>query len=211
MKRTSIKFLASYIVPVFIAAVALTSCSDDDDPKKEDTPELITKVTLTFTPKAGGTAITATATDPDGQGQQDIAFDGPVNLARNTEYVLAISLINGLAAPTDDEYNISAEVEDEGDEHQFFFAWTKNAFSNPAGNGNVDNASDPLRYEGAANAKDENGHNLGLTTTWTTTDVAVSAATFNVILKHQPDLKTATSTSAMGETDLDVTFPLNIN
>ena len=34
--------------------VILIAC-DDDDPEREDTPELITNVSLIFTPSAGGT------------------------------------------------------------------------------------------------------------------------------------------------------------
>ena len=187
-----------------IAASFLSACNDDD-PKREDTPELITQATLTFTPTTGSPVI-ATATDPDGEGIQDIEVDGPINLDLNKEYVLTIQLVNGLADPGDDEYNITAEVEEEGDEHMFFFGWTNNVFSDPAGNGNIDARADAVDYED----EDENGLPLGLTTSWTTAASAASG-TFHVILKHQPDLKSATSTSATGESDLDITFTINVD
>jgi hypothetical protein len=61
-------------------ATFLISCNDED-PVKEDTPELITKATLTFTPTAVvALPVVATATDPDGEGVQDITIDGPINL-----------------------------------------------------------------------------------------------------------------------------------
>ena len=193
---------------VAILAIGLTSfiSSCDDDPKKENVPELITKATLTFTPVAGGAAITATATDPDGEGVADITVDGPIELAINTPYTMSIELINGLADPSDEEYDITAEVEEEGDEHIFFFAWTNNVFSNPTGNGNVDNRADAVNY----NDEDENGLPLGLSTDWTS---AASAAngTFRVILKHQPDSKSASSTSNTGESDLDITFNISVD
>ncbi len=137
-----------------------SSCDDDNEPAKEDTPELITRATLTFTPTGGGNTITATATDPDGEGVQDIATDGPVNLAANTSYTLSLTLINALADPGDAEYNITEEVQEEGDEHMFFFAWTNNVFSDPAGNGNVDNRADDVNY----NDEDDNGQPIGLST-----------------------------------------------
>lgn len=182
-----------------------TACSDDD-PKKENTPELITKATLTFTPSGGGTAVVATAEDPDGEGVQDLTVEGPIDLATNTSYTLTIELINGLAKPTDDEYDITAEVQEEAHEHMFFFGWTNNVFSNPAGNGNIDARADAVNY----NDEDDNGLPLGLETNWTSA-AATASGTFTVMLKHQPDLKSETSTSATGETDLDITFTINVD
>lgn len=198
----SLRFASAALV--FAFAGILSGCNDDD-PKKEDTPELITKATLTFTPTGGGTTVTATATDPDGEGVADLTVDGPINLVTSKTYTLTVELINGLVAPTEPEYDITAEVEEEGDEHMFFFAWTNNVFSNPAGNGNVDNRADAVNY----NDEDDNGQPLGLSTTWTSA-AATASGTFNIILKHQPDLKSASSTSSTGETDIDLTFTINI-
>jgi hypothetical protein len=187
-----------------ISVAFLASCNEDDEPVKEDTPELITKATLTFTPAGGGTAVIATATDPDGEGVQDIAIDGPINLAANTTYTLSITLINELADPGQAEYNITEEVAEEGDEHMFFFSWTNNVFSDPAGNGNIDNRTDDVNY----NDEDDNGQPIGLNTSWTT--AAASSGQFRVVLKHQPELKTPTSTASSGETDLDVEFDIDV-
>ena len=191
------------ISTVLMLTVGMSGC-DDDDPKKEDVPELITKVTLTFTPDGGGAAITASASDPDGEGVQDIAADGPINLDANEDYTLTLTLVNELADPADPAYDITGEVEEEGDEHMFFFSWTNNVFSDPAGNGNIDNRNDPLNY----NDVDDNGLPLGLSTSWTTGDF--STGTFRVVLKHQPDLKTGSSGASDGETDLDVLFTINV-
>jgi hypothetical protein len=206
--------LTKLVIFTSILAIAMqfTGCKKDD-PQPEDVPELITKVTLTFTPSGGGTPVVVTATDPDGEGVQDIKVDGPINLMPAKTYVLTIGLINGLAKPTDAAYNITGEVEEESDEHQFFFAWTNNTFSNPAGDGNIDNRADAVNYTGAANSIDKNKRPLGLTTTWTTAPLAGTAAitgTFKVLLKHQPNLKSDTSDSKTGETDLELTFTLNV-
>lgn len=188
-----------------ILCVFVTISCEDDDPEKEDVPELITKATLIFTPEGGGTPVTASAVDPDGDGVKDIEVDEAINLAAGTNYTLTIELINELAEPTDEEYDISEEVKEEGDEHMFFFAWTNDVFSDPAGNGNADSRLDKVNYEDT----DDNGRPLGLTTSWKT-GVAASG-TFRVILKHQPDLKTDTSDANTGESDLDITFEININ
>jgi hypothetical protein len=182
----------------------LSGCKKDD-PKPENILEAITKATLTFTP-AGGAPVIVTATDPDGDGPLPRTLSGPINLMKNVSYTLKITLINELAKPTDPEYDVTEEVEEEADEHIFFFAWTNNTFSNPTGNGNVDNRSDAVNYVD----KDSKGLPLGLETSWTTINESGNG-TFRVILKHQPDLKSATSKSTDGESDLDVTFTLNVN
>lgn len=199
-------FVKSSITMLIIAACTLsfTGC-DSDDPQKEDVPELITKVTLTFTPGGGGTPVTATATDPDGTGVQPLATSGPIVLTKGVTYSLELTLLNELAQSTDPEYDITAEVEEEGAEHMFFYSWTNNVFSDPTGNGNVDSRTDLVNYED----EDTNGLPIGLHTSWTSAAAAVSGK-FQVLLKHQPDLKTATSTSEDGEDDVNVTFDIQV-
>ena len=210
MKNKSIKTFPTFsnlllsITIVLTSMAVMTSC--DEDPVKEDTPELITEVTLTFTPAGGGAVVVVTATDPDGDGVQPIAADGPISLEANKVYTLSLTLVNGLVAPTDPAYDITTEIEEEKDEHMFFFSWTNNVFANPAGNGNVDNRNDAVNY----NDEDTNGLPLGLSTDWTAAS-ATASGEFTVLLKHQPDIKSATSSSADGETDVDVTFDVAIN
>jgi len=204
-------YLKSLIVLFFAGVLISLSGCKNDDPKPENIPELITKATLTFTPAGGGTAITVTASDPDGEGVQDIKVDGPINLVKGTQYTLSLSLINGLYSPGADGYNITTEVEEEGAEHQFFFRFSEGVFSSPTGTGNIkDNAA---AVAGSVNYLDKDTNNLpiGISTSWTTASTASSAKSFRVILKHQPDLKSSSSTSLDGESDLDLSFVLNVN
>ena len=194
---------------LLVVALAIMSSCSEDVPEKEDVPELITEVILTFTPQDGGDAVTVSATDPDGDGVKPIEIDGDLSLAANKTYVLTLALHNTLAAPSDAAYNVTAEVEEEGDEHMFFFGWTGELFSDPEGNGNMDNRADEVNYSGGDNALDANGLPLGLTTIWTTSAVAKSGD-FEIRLKHQPGLKTETSGSDVGETDLMLSFPVII-
>jgi len=196
-----VKLLGSILLIVCFSF--LMGCSDED-PVKQDVPEFISSVKLIFTPVTGA-VVTATASDPDGIGPGDITVSGPIKLIKNVPYKLSFEILNNLAAPTDPEYNVSDEIEEEGDEHQFFFAWTNSIFSNPIGNGNIDNPSDPLNYAD----EDVNGLPIGLLTNWTVTDIATTG-TFTLLLKHQPDLKSNTSTSNDGETDLDLTFDVTV-
>lgn len=213
MKINHLKIRLNRFTILFFTLFILSfiSCKEND-PQKEDVPELITKATLTFTPADGGAAVVVSATDPDGEGVKNITVDGPINLASTKSYVLSLTLINSLANPSDPEYNITDEVEEEGDEHIFFFSWTNNTFADPMGNGNIDNRADAVNYTGGTNSKDENGRPLGITTTWKTASITgtVLSGTFRVLLKHQPDLKSDTSDSTAGETDLDLTFTINV-
>lgn len=188
---------------IFTVSLFLVGC--DDDPEPENIPELITKATLTFSP-TGGAPVVVTATDPDGEGPQDLQIDGPINLTKGTVYTLTIELINGLYEPDEEEYDITEEVREEGDEHQLFFSWSDGSFSSPTGTGNI-GSNGSVNYQD----EDDNGLPIGLTTSWTTAGTSASGKSFRVVLKHQPDIKSATSTSNDGESDLDITFTLNIN
>ena len=172
-----------------------------EDPGRENVPELITQVRLTFTPSVGNPVV-VTATDPDGEGVQDVQVDSPIALDGMKSYLLSVTLTNGLAQVSDPEYDVTEEVEEESHEHIFFFSWTNDVFSDPLGNGNIDSRSDPINYED----KDINGLPLGLQTLWTTG--GATSGDFRIVLKHQPDLKSETSESSIGETDLDITFPI---
>jgi hypothetical protein len=190
-----------------IMALGLLSSCKNDDPEPENIPEITTKLKLKFTP-TGGSTVEVTATDPDGEGVQDLKIDGPINLVKGTAYTLSLELYNELYKSTEEGYNISDEIAEEADEHQFFFEWTDGVFSNPTGNGNIDNKSDPVNYGSSIDSK---GLPLGLTTSWTTSATATTGAkSFRILLKHQPEIKSTTSTSADGESDLDISFTIAV-
>ena len=164
--------------------------------------EVINRIQLTFTPTGGGDAISATWFDADGEGVGNPTIDA-INLAANTAYDMTITLTNTLGMEDED---ITAEILEEAAEHMFFFEFTTDIFSDPAGDGNVDNRGDALNYSDM----DANGLPVGISTNWTTGGATASAGNFRVVLKHQPDLKTATSDATVGGTDVDISFSLNI-
>ena len=194
----------SYAAPalLFTQIFLYTACIEDDDvPPEENTEESITSVTLTFTPEGGGSPVTATWVDADGPGSgAPILTD--IALAASTIYRLDITLVNAL--DPDDPEDITAEVAAEGDEHMFFFGWTDDLFADPVGDGNIDSRADPVNYED----EDENGLPLGLATRWTTGEAA--SGTFRILLKHQPDIKTATSTADDGESDVNIRWDMTL-
>ena len=195
-------FKLNILLYSLLSLVIFTACEDDDVvPEEEEEMEVITDVTLVFTSDAGA-VVTASAQDPDGEGVQELVVLDEIQLQAGTNYTLTFDIMNNLETPGED---IGEEIAEEDDEHQIFFAWTEGAFSNPTGNGNIDNASDPVNYNDA----DGNGNSLGLNTSWTTG--SASNGTFTVQLQHQPDVKTATSGATDGDTDFALTFNLNIN
>ena len=196
-------FKLNYLLYAVLALFIFTACEEDEAaPEEENEVEVFTDVKLVFTPTGGGAAVEAAAQDPDGAGVQELQVLGAINLAANTSYTLTMVIENCLESPCE---LMNEEIEEEDDEHQFFFAFTNDAFTSPAGNGNIDSASDPINY----NDSDGNGNSLGLNTSWTTG--SASTGTFTVQLQHQPDVKTATSGSTDGDTDFALTFNLNIN
>jgi hypothetical protein len=193
----NIKFLQRFLLGIFgVSLLVFTSC-DDDVPPAEDEEEIITDVILTFS--SGSSSVTASAQDPDGEGPQDLAITEHIVLAANTEYIMTIELENSIEGE-----RITEEVEKEGDAHMFFFAFTMDIFSSPAGVGNMDDRAGAVNY----NDQDLNGQPIGLSSTWTTGDAA--SGTFQLVLKHQPDLKSATSTSTDGSSDIDLTWNITI-
>ena len=196
-------FKLNYLLYAVLTLFIFTACEEDEAaPEEENEVEVFTDVKLVFTPTGGGAAVEAAAQDPDGAGVQELQVLGAINLAENTSYTLTMVIENCLESPCE---LMNEEIEEEDDEHQFFFAFTNDAFTSPAGNGNIDSASDPINY----NDSDGNGNSLGLNTSWTTG--SASTGTVTVQLQHQPDVKTATSGSTDGDTDFALTFNLNIN
>ena len=198
--------IKSYLMLAMVGtSLIFTGCKKDDvDPDHEHEGEIITDVKLVFTNTSDASdVVEARAQDPDGEGVQELAILDTINLDTSKTYTLTFEIMNNLESPGD---NIGAEIEEEANEHQIFFSFNNNAFNNPAGDGNIDNASDAINYNDA----DGNNNPLGLSTNWTTGTSAISAGSFTVRLQHQPDVKTATTGATDGDTDFELQFVMNI-
>ena len=197
------------VLGLIIASITVTGCKKDDDlpvvpPAAENVVEIFTDVKLIFTNTSNSSdVVEARAQDPDGVGVQELVIIDTINLDVNKTYTLTYEIFNNLETPGED---IGAEILEEDNEHQFFFSFSNNAFSNPTGDGNIDNGTDPLNY----NDIDGNGNPVGLSTSWTTSGTQLSLGEFRVRLQHQPDVKTSTSDVNDGDTDFDLSFVLNI-
>ncbi|MFT6868744.1 MAG: hypothetical protein ACJA08_003599 [Cyclobacteriaceae bacterium] len=186
-----------YFFLIFI--MTLSSCNDTDEPVIENEQEIITDVVLTFTDIAGN-AISAMAIDPDGEGFANLEVVDTIELKINTIYTLAIELENSVT-----NESLTSEVKNESDEHLFFFSFTEDIFSDPIGNGNMDQREDALNYLD----KDEFEFPLGLSTRWTT--AGANKGKFRVVLKHQPGIKSVSSTVTDGESDVDLEWVVVIS
>lgn len=187
------------ITLTFLCLAGFTSCKKDDLPPVENKGKVITNVTLIFNPTEGGAPLTFTASDPDGEGSEEIET-GTINLPANSSFQLFIKLDNSI---TDED--VTLEVQDEGTAHLLFFGFTQDIFSQPPGIGNIENREGHVNYID----EDDNGLPIGLITGWQTGDPG--NGTFTIVLKHQKDIKSETSTSQDGITDLNLTWELVID
>ena len=187
MKTT--KFLPSFLAAAFL----FVSCSNDDDtPVPVNEEEVITTMTLTLTPADGGTAVVFQTRDLDGDGPNDPVIT-TAGLEVNTTYNGSIVLLNETESPAE---NITEEIEEEDEDHQFFFQ-----------------VSDGVNATVTYTDQDGNGNPVGLGFRLVTG--AASSGTLTVTLRHEPN-KTASGvsdgdiTNAAGETDITATFPISV-
>ncbi|GAA4230666.1 hypothetical protein GCM10022291_01370 [Postechiella marina] len=187
----TIKLLALF----FMSSLILTSCSSDDDGHDDDhdhEEELITTVIYTLTEKNtdvdDNSSITLTFTDIDGPGGENPSYAVSETLLSNTEYTGKLQLLNATDDPAED---ITEEVKEEADEHEFFFSSTISGLTI------------------SKNDTDEDGNPVGIESTLTTGDAGTG--TLTIILKHEPTKPNdGTSANAGGSTDVEVTFDISV-
>lgn len=200
-----------FLLLLLFSLVLIVSCGDDDGPSPDDDhegEEEINKVVLTFTPDNGEDAVVATWLDVDGAGVGSVPTIDDIVLAADTEYDMTITLTNTLGMEDED---ITPEIAEEDEEHQFFFEFPSDLFTNPAGDGNIDQFDDPLNYNDEdSEAQDGSGNPVGLSTKWTTGGAANPSEKFRIMLRHLADDKTANSTADDGGEDLDIEFQIEI-
>ena len=174
---------------IFFLSTLLISCNDDDDdipPVNEE--ELITTMTITLAPDGAGTTVTLKTVDLDGDGPNPpvITVSGP--FSTGTTYQGSIVLLNETEDPAE---NITEEVEEEAEEHQFFYT--------------IGGALDATTF---ATNFDVNGHPLG--TEFTLNAANASTGTLTFTLRHEPKKPNSGLADAGGETDISATFNVTI-
>lgn len=192
MEKFQINFRKTLMMSVLVAPLFIMySC--DKEVEVENEEELITTVTYTLRPmNIAIPTVVCTYKDLDGDGGNapTFAISGP--LLPNTTYEGTITLLNESESPVED---ITLEVEEESVDHQFFYA---------------PSSAIAITY----NDIDANGNPLGLKTT-VKTGAAASNQSIKVTLRHAPNksasgVKEGNIANAGGETDIEITYTLNV-
>ena len=183
------KNINNLFLSFLVASVVLTSCDKDEpeDPVIPNEEEVITTLILTLNPENGGDPIVFSFRDLDGDGGDSPISTSPT-LDSNTVYIGSLELLNEIANPPED---ITVEILEEAEEHQFFFQSTVPGVS--------------VEY----NDLDANQNPIGVSSIITTG--GFGNGTLKVTLRHEPDKSAAgvaegDIANAGGETDIEVVF-----
>jgi len=184
MKTINFLFSMSFL------SLLITSCSgDDNNPEPVNEEEVITTMTVTLTPQEGGAAITLQSQDLDGDGPNAPVVTVSGNLASNTSYDGTIVLLNETETPAED---ITEEVAEEAEDHQFFF-----------------NVAGGLDATASYEDLDGDGNPLGIE--FTLSAGGAGNGTLTITLRHEPKKPNDGSLAdAGGETDIAQTFDLSV-
>lgn len=189
---------------------------DDDGHDHDHETEQITRVTLTFVDDATGNEVTASFSDPDGDGGVSGSSE-PITLAAETTYRLTIAFVNGLEEPEED---ITEEVSDEAEDHLVLLYG--DAVAGPA-TGVMDGALVHIYADVESDYGANEGDDLpvGLTNT-ITTGAAGSTGVLSVMLRHLPPVNDqavkvaglpesfAAGDALPGDVDADVDFDVTV-
>ena len=180
--------LRSGFVFVFLAVfMGLNSCDDVSSPDHHNEMELITTVKITYTDTLDPSITTsAQFQDLDGEGGNPPKLPDTIFLDSGRTYHVSVEFLD--ESNMEDVENITEEIEHEGDEHQIFYTSEKNLVN--------------VTYTD----KDQNNLPIGISTMQRT--VSTGSGNLTITLKHQPGIKSETSTISDGETDVAVDFPL---
>ena len=187
MKTQIMSILRSMLL---LMAVLLFSQCNTEDPEPENEEELITTLEMTFSPVGGGNDVVFSVYDEDGDGPIEPVYTNGT-LAANTDYNVAIEVRNDV-----ENEDITAEIIEEDEEHQFFFETAVSLFLE-------------FSYEDA----DDNGDPIGLSTIFYAQEP--SNGTLTVTLRHEPNksaegARNGDPSNAGGETDIQATFDVVI-
>ena len=175
------------LVSITLFTLLFVACSSDDDsaPEPVNEEEVITTMVVTLD---GPDQVVLNYEDLDGDGPDPATITVSGSLTANTTYDGSIMLLNATETPPE---NITEEVEEEDDEHQFFYA-----------------ASSDLDVEVEYGNFDGNGNPLGTMFMLTTGTASSGALTFTLI--HEPTKPNTGLEDAGGETDIEVTFEVEV-
>lgn len=165
-----------------------TAC-EPEEPEVINEEEVITTLNYTLTSEDGSTVVLSFQ-DLDGDGgNAPVISEG--TLEANTNYSGSLELLNEQTDPVD---NITNEIIEEAEDHQFFFQSTVTDLN--------------FTY----NDQDTNDNPIGLMTNLSTGEVG--SGTITITLRHKPsksaNLGIDDLSNAGGETDIEVSFNVDV-
>ncbi|MAT89419.1 MAG: type 1 periplasmic binding fold superfamily protein [Flavobacteriaceae bacterium] len=182
--------LFKYACIFSIVILGFTSCSNNDDdatPQVVNEEEIITTLNVSLTAEGSFVMLTSRDLDGDGPNPPEVTVSG--NLLANTTYVGILEVLNETEDPAED---ITLEVLEEDEEHQFFHL---------VGGG--------LNATTSYGDFDDNGNPLGVNFALDTGDA--SSGTLTIVLRHEPNKPNdGTLEDAGGETDIRADFNITI-
>ena len=196
-----------YIKPIIALCllVLIFACSKNDpDPVHEE--EVITKVTLEVSKEGSSNPTTYTFEveghdhdheEEDHDEEDDDDHEGDhieIELEANSTYNVSISFYND--SDPDNVENITSEIIEEKDEHQFFYEIT-------------DELSGFSIASASNDTLDSNGNPLFIKSTWTTTEETSGEVVGYLI--HEPTSKTGNTRNDLGGSiDIEIEFEVHV-
>lgn len=198
------KFISTVLLILAIPLFFACEGNDDDDnlPIVNET-ELITVLNITFVNSVTNDTTLAVFSDPDGPGGIPPTVT-PIILkftGENDQYLANIEVLD--SSNPNNVKLINPEIEEEAEMHQFFYIPNNQA-------------SDVLNISyNPEEETDTNGNPLGISSIWNVSGLSNQGETVTIVLRHAPNkgavgVATGDITNAGGETDIEVTFQLEI-
>jgi hypothetical protein len=190
------KWTNTTLFSVFLLSIGMISCDNPADDDEAGEQEFITKVTIRLEEQGSQNVVNIVWSDPNGDGIGD--FLGTANIRSNRTYKGSIELLNELTTDPD-ERNVTEEVEEEADEHQFFYT-----FSNNLAPFAVVTITD----------RDSRGLPVGLEFDLVTAALPGGTASLtgslNIVLSHYTTI-TKAGTNPGNEEDINISAPISIS
>ncbi len=181
---------------VILLSLGLTACdnpADDDDAGEQ---EFITKITIRLEEQGSQNVVNIVWSDPNGDGIGD--FTGTAAIKSNKTYKGSIELLNELTTDLD-ERDVTKEIEEEADEHQFFYTFSSNL--------------SPFAVVTITD-RDSRGLPVGLEFDLVTATLPGGTASLtgslNIVLSHYTTI-TKTGTNPGNEEDVNISAPVTIS
>jgi hypothetical protein len=181
MKKTTVRLV--WMATALVAGMA--SCKKDNTANEEET---ITSIIVKLKEQGTTTVRNFEFKDPDGPGGNPPTKFDSIQLVINKVYDCELQFWNDAKTPAE---NVTGEIETESRDHQVYYTPAAGAFT----------------VTGLNN--DAGGLPLGTTSLWRSGGTA-NVGTVRITLKHKPGIKAAGDPVSVGETDIDILFPVRI-